>query len=260
MPKLYYTPHSCGAANFISAWTGRVNIECEQVNLETHTTTSGVDFYTINPKGNVPCLVFEDGMILNENGAILQWIGDHVSLTGVSICPPSGSKERYLLQNCLSYLNSEVHQSFGVLFRKQSPEITQFLINRANTKLAYLEKYMIADREFLIGTSPTVDFYCYILLSWHPHLGLDLTPYPKTKLWFEKMDKWPTVVSAKERMALMPTTVMDSSSTTTTLGEKMSMMGSKISEGVGKVTDKLTGKTTDVKPMTNAENQPPINT
>jgi len=254
MPKLYYTPHSCGAANFISAWTGKVNLECEQVNLENHTTSSGVDYYTINPKGNVPCLVFEDGMILNENGAVLQWIGDHA---GVSICPPSGSNERYMLQNCLNYLSSEVHQSFGILFHKHDHDIRHFLLGRAHTKLTYLEKYLIADREFLVGTSPTiVDFYLYILLRWHPMLGVDLTPFPKTKAWFEKMDKLPTVMSAKERMATNPTTVVDSSSsTTTTMGEKISAVSSM-------VTDKLTGagKTiSEIMPTTDAENKPPIN-
>jgi len=270
MPKLYYTPHSCGASNFISAWVGKVNIECEQVNLENHTTASGLDFYTINPKGNVPCLVFEDGMILNENGAVLQWIGDHVpAMSGLSICPPNGTYDRYLLQNCLNYLSSEVHQSFGPLFSKQPSEIKHFLVERANSKLTYLEKHVIADREFLIGDTPTIaDFYCYVLLSWHPILGLDLTQFPKTKLWWQKMDNLAFIKSAKERMATNPSTVLDSSSTTTTFGEKVSAMNTKIvetlkptaekvSETMGKVTDKLTG--TETKPMTDAENRPPIN-
>jgi glutaredoxin len=80
MPKLYYTPTSCGAASFISAMYGGLQIECEQVDLKNHkTVTSGQDFYTINPKGNVPTLVLDDGIVLNENAAVLQWIADHVS-------------------------------------------------------------------------------------------------------------------------------------------------------------------------------------
>ena len=77
--RLYYTPTSCGAASFISAFVAGVNIETEQINLSTHKTASNVDFYTINPKGNVPCIVLDDGTILNENAATLQYIASLVS-------------------------------------------------------------------------------------------------------------------------------------------------------------------------------------
>ena len=76
--KLYYTPTSCGAASFIAAFTANVKLDCEQVALNTHRTTSGADFYKINSKGNVPCVVLDDGTVLNENAAVLQYIADQV--------------------------------------------------------------------------------------------------------------------------------------------------------------------------------------
>ena len=76
MPKLYYTPTSCGAASFIAAHTAGVALECETVDLRAHKTASGADFYAINPKGNVPGLVLDDGTVLNEGSAVLQWIAD----------------------------------------------------------------------------------------------------------------------------------------------------------------------------------------
>ncbi len=78
MTKLYYTSTSCGAASFIAAFTAGINIETEQVDIGTHLTTTGADFYKINPKGNVPCLVLNDGVVLNENSAVLQYIADLV--------------------------------------------------------------------------------------------------------------------------------------------------------------------------------------
>jgi glutathione S-transferase len=78
MVKLYYTSSSCGAANFISAFAGGLKIDTEEVVLQTHKTASGADFYLINPKGNVPAIVLDDGTVLNENAATLQWIADHV--------------------------------------------------------------------------------------------------------------------------------------------------------------------------------------
>ena len=48
MVKLYYTPTSCGASSFISAFIAGLNFDCEAVDLVTHITESGVDFYSIN--------------------------------------------------------------------------------------------------------------------------------------------------------------------------------------------------------------------
>ena len=80
MVKLYYTPTSCGAASFIAAYAAGINLQSEQVDIREHKTASGADFYTINPKGNVPALILDDGTILNENGAVLQFIADLVCL------------------------------------------------------------------------------------------------------------------------------------------------------------------------------------
>jgi glutathione S-transferase len=85
MPKLYYTPTSCGAASFIAAFAAEVNLETEQVDLRSHTTSSGKDYYVINPKGNVPGLVLDDGTVLNEGAAVLQYIADQVSIVFVSL-------------------------------------------------------------------------------------------------------------------------------------------------------------------------------
>ena len=90
MVKLYYTPTSCGASSFIYAYYIGLSIDCEVVDLVTHTTDSGEDFYKINPKGNVPCLVLDDGTILNENIACLQYISDQSEIK-------FSSKENYLL-------------------------------------------------------------------------------------------------------------------------------------------------------------------
>jgi len=113
MVKLYYTSSSCGASNFIAAFVAGVTIDCESVDLSTHLTASGVDFYTINPKGNVPCLVLDDGKILNENAATLQYIAD---LAPGKVAPVVGTVDRAVLQNALSYISGELHGSIGPLF------------------------------------------------------------------------------------------------------------------------------------------------
>lgn len=78
MTKLYYTSVPGGSAVIISAIAAGVHLDVERVCIETHKTASDVDFYTINPKGNIPCLVLDDGTILNESLAVLQYIADQV--------------------------------------------------------------------------------------------------------------------------------------------------------------------------------------
>ena len=85
MTKLYYTPTSCGAASFIAAVAAGIHIDTEVVDIGTHKTASGEDYYKINPKGNVPGLVLDDGTVLNEGSAVLQWIADQVSYIDHSI-------------------------------------------------------------------------------------------------------------------------------------------------------------------------------
>ncbi len=78
MPKLYYTTSSCGAASFIAAVAAGVKIDTEQVDIRTKVTNSGADYFAINPKGNVPALILDDGTVLNEGAAVLQYIADQV--------------------------------------------------------------------------------------------------------------------------------------------------------------------------------------
>jgi glutathione S-transferase len=80
MATLYYTTSSCGAASFSAAVTAGLHLKADQVAFATHTTNSGADFYQINPKGNVPCIVLEDGTVLNEGAATLQYIADQVHI------------------------------------------------------------------------------------------------------------------------------------------------------------------------------------
>ena len=85
MPKLYYVPIAGAVSSFIAAYTANVRIDTEQVEFDDQfkikrlSKTEKVDFHAITPKKTVPTLVLDDGTVLNENIAILQYIADLVS-------------------------------------------------------------------------------------------------------------------------------------------------------------------------------------
>lgn len=111
--KLYYTPTSCGAASYIAATYAGLQFDSEVVDLKAHKTTSGQDFYKINPKGNVPTLVTPKGT-LSEGPAILQYIADQAPNS--HLAPAFGTYERYHLIDTFNYVGSEVHKAIGQLF------------------------------------------------------------------------------------------------------------------------------------------------
>lgn len=77
---LFYSPKSCSAASFIAAYIANVNLNTEQVNISSHITQHHTNFFDINPNGYVPTLLLDNGLILTENAAVLQYIADQVSL------------------------------------------------------------------------------------------------------------------------------------------------------------------------------------
>ena len=185
-PKLYYTPTSCGAANFIVASLGDVKIDSEQVDLATHKTQSGVDFYTINPKGNVPSLVFPDGTLLNENVATLTWLADHGK---AGLAPKEGSIERYKYLSALSFVATELHKGVGGLFNpKLSEEGKAAQKAVAAAKIDTLVKDFLGGgkKHFVYGDKlSAADIYAYIVLSWTGYVGVPLTE--AAKAYFESI-------------------------------------------------------------------------
>jgi glutathione S-transferase len=93
----------------ISCCAKRVCFELEQVDLRTKKTKSGADFLKVNPKGQVPVLVTDDGKTLTEGPAVVQYIADQEP--EAKLAPPCGSFDRSRLQEWLNFITSELHKS-----------------------------------------------------------------------------------------------------------------------------------------------------
>eukprot|EP01031_Cornospumella_fuschlensis_P025730 gene25730-31070_t len=205
MPKLYYTPTSSGAASFIAAFAAGVNLETEQMSFATYRTESGVDYYTINPKGNVPTIVLDDGTLLNETSATLLWIADQ---NPGSAAPERETSTWYELLAALSFVSSEFHGPIGVLHYPSSLEVEAHQRAKLQKKLEYVESTFISDKEYLLGGKfSVVDLYLYICLTWAPSLNVDLSPFPRAKAFVERIGNLPKVKEAHLRMAGKPTHV-----------------------------------------------------
>ena len=203
MPKLYYTPTSCGAASFIAANIAGVSFEAEQVDLRAHTTTSGADFYAVNAKGNVPTLVLEDGTVLNEGAAVLQYIADQAPGT---LAPRNGEVGRYLVQQSLNHTASEIHPAIGGLFNPAHNEHTRAFFNGLIEKrLTFLNQHVVRGAQYVVGDSLTIaDLYLYIVLSWAPYVNVDLSVYPNVTAYFAFIKDNEKVKAGHARIAETP--------------------------------------------------------
>lgn len=120
--ELFYTPTSCGAATFIAAHKAGLiqsgKVVPNEVAISTHTVVAGpkagTDFYTINPKGNVPSLILDDSnkTLLNENAATLQYIAD-LAGPDSKLAPAAGTTERF--PSCRMWVQRSILQSEACL-------------------------------------------------------------------------------------------------------------------------------------------------
>lgn len=211
MVKLYYTPTSCGASSFICAFIGKLNFDCEAVDLATHKTESGVDFYTINPKGNVPTIVLDDGTVLNENMSCLEYIADQSEMNDVYLAPMKGTNKRYEVNQLMSFLATELHASIGLFFNPKSrdADIRNFIESVFNKKMKYLQNNILNDDKiYAYGNNFTiVDAYLHIILSWTGYVNIDLSEYPVAEKYYKNICNMEEIKNAKKRMAMIPSTI-----------------------------------------------------
>ncbi len=174
--KLYYSPGACSLSPHIVALEADLPLTLEKTDLASKKTASGQDFTAINPKGYVPALQLEDGTLLTEGPAIVQFLADKAP--GAKLIPAAGTLERYRVQEWLNYISTELHKSFSPLFnpattdaRKQ--EVKEYLAKRFTIVTAQLGK-----TPFITGDQFSVaDAYLFTVLSWARYVNVEL-PQP----------------------------------------------------------------------------------
>jgi len=98
--------------------------------------------------------VLDDGTVLNEGAATLQWIADQKP---GSVAPVAGSKERYEVIQLLNWTSSEMHASVGPLFNKSlSDEIKDYALKKYLTKLQYANDNIAAGKDYVVGNDFTI--------------------------------------------------------------------------------------------------------
>jgi glutathione S-transferase len=176
--ELYSAPLSCSLAAHTALIEAGIDATYHYVVLATKKTADGADYLAVAPKGQVPALRLDDGEVLTEGPAVLQWIADQAPASGLA--PAAGTMARYRLQEWLNFLSTELHkQVFAAIFNPASPpEAKAFARSLAPVKFRHPEA-RLADRPFLMGDAFTVaDAYLTTILTWCDPAGIPLDAFP----------------------------------------------------------------------------------
>jgi len=200
--KLYYAPGACSLASHIALHETGLPFAIEKVDFATKKTAGGDDFMQINPKGYVPAIKLDDGSLLTEGGAILQYIADQKPDSGLA--PKAGTMERYRLQEWLTFIGTEIHKTFSPLFNKAAAEEVKTNARNLLTKrLGYVET-QLANKPYLMGEKFSVaDAYLFVVVNWSNFIGFDLSPFPKLREYMVRVAARPKVQAAMKAEGLM---------------------------------------------------------
>ena len=173
--KLYYVPGACSLSPHIVLNEAGLAFEKVKVDAKTKAMPGG-DYRSVNPLGYVPALELDDGSVLTEGPAIVQWIADKVP--DKQLAPGHGGPERTQLQSWLNFISSELHKGFSPLFNPAMPqEAKQLFRERLATRLQHVDKHL-ADKDYLLGSGFSVaDAYLFTVSNWAAHTGVDLSPF-----------------------------------------------------------------------------------
>jgi len=200
--KLYFSPFACSLSPHIVAHEAGIPLGLVQVDTGTKQLKNtggdfdGVsDFWKINPKGYVPALELDNGEVLTEGPAIVQYLADQKP--DAKLVPAAGTLARYRVQEMLGYINSELHKTYSPLFNpKTTPELRADREAYLRKRYALIES-TLAGKSYLFGEQFTVaDAYLFTVTNWANFVKLDLSEFPNLVAFQARVAARPAVQAA----------------------------------------------------------------
>ncbi|MBT2338437.1 MULTISPECIES: glutathione transferase GstA [Pseudomonas] len=197
--KLYFAPMACSLSPHIVLRELGLPFELIRVDNKTKRTADGLDFLSINPKGYVAALVLDDGNVLTEGPAIVQYLADQVP--GNPLAPANGTWERVRLQEWLNFISTEIHSGCAPLFNADIAESTQAIFrDKLFRRFDYLSQ-ALKQQDYLMGRFGLADSYLFTVLRWLPRFDIEIRDWPVLAAFMERIEARPCVRAALDAEA-----------------------------------------------------------
>jgi glutathione S-transferase len=195
--ELYFAPLACSLATRIALYEiGPAAAAARYTRVDTRAKrlADGSDFCAVNPMGQVPVLRTDDGELLTENSAVLQYVAETYPQARLA---PEGVLARARLRECLSFIGTELHKAIflPLLDPKADAAAKAYAREKIALRMGVLEKHL-AGREFLLDEFSVADAYLFTVLNWTRATGVDLGEWPVVEAYHQRMLKRPAVSRA----------------------------------------------------------------
>jgi len=191
--KLYYHPGFCSLAPHIVAREAGVPVDLVEVDLASGRTKLGTDYAKINARGYVPALELDDGTVLTEGPALMQYLSELAPDRGLT---PTGMLDRIALQSWLTFIGTELHKQFYWLFHPAPRETETAQRRKIDRRLAELEAHLMS-RQFLVADRFSIaDAYAFTVLRWCSLVKIDLAAFPHVVAYVQRIADRPKVREA----------------------------------------------------------------
>jgi len=200
--KLYFSPGACSLSPHIVLREAGLKFDLEQVDLKEKQIKSGGDYRKVNPKGQVPVLQLDNGEVLTEGPAIVQYIADQNPDSGLA--PRAGSIERYRLQEWLNFITAELHKNFTPLFKPNTPDdYKKIARDNLAERFAFVDQ-KLAGKQYLMGDRfSAADAYLFVISNWAGIQKIDIAQWPNLKAFADRVRARPKVQEALKAEGLL---------------------------------------------------------
>jgi glutathione S-transferase len=198
--KLYLRQATCSLSPHIIARELELDIEIVHVDRGTYKTSDGQDFLAINPNGYVPALVLDDGEIIVEGPAIVQYLADLRPDGGLA---PQDPRDRRRIQSLLNFVSTEIHKPMGQMCAPAYAPVKDVLDKQISARLDWVATRFEGD--YLMGDRLSVaDVYLFVCLNWSQWVGVDLSRWPRLEAFMRRVGSRPRVLEALKAEGLGP--------------------------------------------------------
>ena len=192
--QLYFAPLACSIATRVALYEAGAQATFTQVDSKTKRTLDGDDYRQVHSLGLVPVLRTDDGELLSENAAVLQYVAERFPEANLAPTDPRG---RVRLHEWLCYIGTELHKGiFAPLLDPKAPDGARaYAMEKSASRLDHVEHHLTG-RDFLLDHFTVADAYLAIVLTWTQVTPIDLSSRPAITAYLARVRARPAFARA----------------------------------------------------------------
>lgn len=201
--KLFYADGTISIAPAIALLEAGLDHDLARIDFSQATQTKS-EYLAINPKGRVPALVLEDGSVLTETGALLDFIA---AVAPQASLVPDAPKDGAHMRSVMYYLASTMHVAHAHKMRgsrwSDKPEshadMAAKVPENMRTCAAYVEAECLRG-DYVCGADFTIaDAYLFIVCNWLAGDGVTVSDFPKITAFMVRMERRDSVKAVRAK-------------------------------------------------------------